>query len=319
MAIAKCMQTNKANRPANVNEFLQFLDSHADDGHNMEQKVDGDTTNPKTDPEKNDNKTPAPDENDTTISAENEAERTITTQENKPRLREIQDTTDNHNEEVEIIAPAYDTENNKSKIIIWTVLSIAALAIAGAVFFMMSNPDPVTPDPPTKSEEVAATIDSTAHESQNDQTINSPNDQTTNSPNNQTTPPLRLEAAGGVDQTTSLLNKQTTSLPNDQTTSHQNHQTPPPPNNQTTKQPTPLTTGTLDLGYAVWNGDIKNGKPHGKGTMTFKSSHLIDSKDINQNTAGPGDIITGKYNHGNLIYGTWTKTNGETTKLMIGQ
>ncbi len=90
----------------------------------------------------------------------------------------------------------------------------------------------------------------------------------------------------------------------------------------TTSAPTPsiqATSGSLDLGYAVWNGEIVDGKPDGKGTMTFRSSHLIDSRDINQSTAEAGDKVTGLYSKGHLVRGTWTKTNGETKKLLIGQ
>ena len=84
-------------------------------------------------------------------------------------------------------------------------------------------------------------------------------------------------------------------------------------------KPVVPTSGTLDLGYATWKGGIANGKPDGNGTMTFKSSHLIDSRDIDQNTASAGDQISGVYSNGHLVYGTWTMTNGETKKIMIGQ
>ena len=85
------------------------------------------------------------------------------------------------------------------------------------------------------------------------------------------------------------------------------------------RKPVEPSSGTLDLGYAKWEGEIANGQPDGNGTMTFKTSHLIDSRDIDQNTASAGDKISGKYSKGHLVYGTWTKTNGETKKILIGQ
>ena len=77
--------------------------------------------------------------------------------------------------------------------------------------------------------------------------------------------------------------------------------------------------GKLDLGYAVWEGDIANGLPDGNGMMSFKSSHLIESRDINKNVASPGDRVSGSYKKGHLVYGTWTKSNGEREKLLIGE
>ena len=48
-------------------------------------------------------------------------------------------------------------------------------------------------------------------------------------------------------------------------------------------------SGTLSLGYANYTGGTKNGKPHGQGRMTYKSSRLIDSRDSKGRTADPGD------------------------------
>ena len=112
---------------------------------------------------------------------------------------------------------------------------------------------------------------------------------------------------------------QTTPAVATQTPAQQPAPTPVPAAEPAPVKPVTATSGTLDLGYAVWNGGIANGKPDGKGTMTFKSSHLIDSRDIDHNTASAGDQIEGKYSNGHLVYGTWTKTSGETKKILIGQ
>lgn len=88
----------------------------------------------------------------------------------------------------------------------------------------------------------------------------------------------------------------------------------------TAAQPTPTPpSGTLNLGYAVWSGGIKSGQPDGRGTMTFKNSHVIEPWDIDKRTASPGDRVEGTYSEGHLVYGRWHKTSGETEKLNIGK
>ena len=77
--------------------------------------------------------------------------------------------------------------------------------------------------------------------------------------------------------------------------------------------------GTLDLGYAVWTGNVKNGKPDGQGSLRFKRSHRIDSFDPDGNVAEAGDVVNGSFSNGHLYHGTWKKTSGEEVKLLIGQ
>ena len=86
-----------------------------------------------------------------------------------------------------------------------------------------------------------------------------------------------------------------------------------------TQQQTTSSSGKLDLGYAVWEGKSTNGKPNGFGTMTFRESHRIESRDPQGNIAQNGDKIEGNYINGHLEYGTWIKSNGEREELFIGQ
>lgn len=79
------------------------------------------------------------------------------------------------------------------------------------------------------------------------------------------------------------------------------------------------SSGKLDLGYAVWEGKSVEGKPNGFGTMTFRESHRIESRDPQGNIAQNGDKIEGNYINGHLEYGTWIKSNGEREELFIGQ
>ena len=75
----------------------------------------------------------------------------------------------------------------------------------------------------------------------------------------------------------------------------------------------------LDLGYAVWDGKSVNGKPHGYGTLTFRDSHHIDSRDEEGRVANSGDKVKGNFVNGHLDYGTWIKSNGEQIEIFIGQ
>lgn len=85
----------------------------------------------------------------------------------------------------------------------------------------------------------------------------------------------------------------------------------------------PLTNvvrqGVLSLGYAAWKGNIKRGKPDGKGIMTFSSSHRIDSRDSKGRIAEAGDKVEGSYLNGHLSFGKWYKSDGTTETIMIGE
>lgn len=77
--------------------------------------------------------------------------------------------------------------------------------------------------------------------------------------------------------------------------------------------------GVLSLGYATWKGNIKRGKPDGKGIMTFSSSHGIDSRDPKGRIAEAGDKVEGSYLNGHLSFGKWYKSDGTTETIMIGE
>lgn len=92
----------------------------------------------------------------------------------------------------------------------------------------------------------------------------------------------------------------------------------PVPAETTTASPA-VSSGQIDLGYAVWNGEIKDGKPDGRGTLTFRQSHVVDSRDAEGHMADAGDRLTGKFSKGHLEYGTLVKTSGEKMKIAIGR
>lgn len=74
-------------------------------------------------------------------------------------------------------------------------------------------------------------------------------------------------------------------------------------------------TGSLSLGYATWTGEIKDGKPHGKGRMTFSSAHRVASSLPME--AGPGEYIEGVYERGRLVSGKYYDSNGNFIKHVI--
>lgn len=81
--------------------------------------------------------------------------------------------------------------------------------------------------------------------------------------------------------------------------------TPEPP-----KPETETVVKVKDLGFAVYEGTIRNGKPDGDGKMTFKSRHIIDSFDPDKLEAESGDYVIGVYEDGHLVSGKWYDANG---------
>lgn len=83
----------------------------------------------------------------------------------------------------------------------------------------------------------------------------------------------------------------------------------------------PSSSRSKDLGYATWKGGLKNGQPHDEnGTMTFKQSHRIDSRDTQERVAEPGDYIIGEYFDGKLVQGVWyDKDNTVKGSIIIGR
>lgn len=73
--------------------------------------------------------------------------------------------------------------------------------------------------------------------------------------------------------------------------------------------------GTLSLGYGTWKGRIKNGKPDGKGTLTFNSSHRVDRSSPYE--ANAGDYFIATYDNGSLISGKLYDSNGNLLSTII--
>lgn len=71
--------------------------------------------------------------------------------------------------------------------------------------------------------------------------------------------------------------------------------------------------GTVNLGYGKYTGDLKDGKPHGYGTITYTDNHkIVSSKDY---VALPGDRFEGEFRDGRISgIGYWYH-DGQTTAV----
>ena len=78
-----------------------------------------------------------------------------------------------------------------------------------------------------------------------------------------------------------------------------------------------VVNGNLNLGFATYKGDVKNGKPHGNGTMTFKKRQMIPGTYDVQ--AYPGEQVIGVWRDGNINLGTLYQTNGNRVVIKYGQ
>lgn len=77
----------------------------------------------------------------------------------------------------------------------------------------------------------------------------------------------------------------------------------------TTKPVQKPVSNQIDLGFATYEGDRKNGKPEGNGTMTFKTRHVIPGSkgDV---VAEPGEYAVGTWRNGEVNLVTLHQNNG---------
>lgn len=62
-------------------------------------------------------------------------------------------------------------------------------------------------------------------------------------------------------------------------------------------------TGTVSITGGTYTGALKNGKPHGTGTLTYNSRTLIRESKGKSTYAEAGEYITGKFDNGKLEHG----------------
>jgi len=69
----------------------------------------------------------------------------------------------------------------------------------------------------------------------------------------------------------------------------------------------------LDMDYATYHGDLKNGLPDGQGRLIFKRSHVIPN--LKAYTAAKGDVVEGIFRQGEVMTATWKKAAGGTQTI----
>lgn len=88
---------------------------------------------------------------------------------------------------------------------------------------------------------------------------------------------------------------------------------------QSKSQTNASSSSSRRLSYGTWNGGMKNGQPHGNGTMTYSTSRTIDSRDPKGRVAQPGEYIVGEWDNGHLVQGRWFKNDGSKEAVIIGK
>lgn len=77
--------------------------------------------------------------------------------------------------------------------------------------------------------------------------------------------------------------------------------------------------GTIDFGYAKYEGSISGGKANGLGTLIYTQSRRISKRDTKDRVAAPGDYIEGSFKDNEPVtvkwYGADKKLKGA---VMIG-
>lgn len=76
-------------------------------------------------------------------------------------------------------------------------------------------------------------------------------------------------------------------------------------------------TGTVDLGYGTWVGAVKNGKPNGEGTLTYRDDHRVDSRDETETMAAAGDKAKGTMYGGHWSAVTLYSASGTVKASLI--
>ena len=66
-----------------------------------------------------------------------------------------------------------------------------------------------------------------------------------------------------------------------------------------------------------YEGQVKAGKPHGQGTLTYKSRTRISMRDMKERYAEAGQYIIGEFHEGELVQGKLFDKNNEPIESLI--
>lgn len=78
--------------------------------------------------------------------------------------------------------------------------------------------------------------------------------------------------------------------------------------------------GSVALSFGVYKGEVREGRPHGVGTLYYRKDHRISKYDGQERRAEPGDYIVGEFNKGELVQGKWFNVEKKQKGvIMIGR
>lgn len=79
-------------------------------------------------------------------------------------------------------------------------------------------------------------------------------------------------------------------------------------------------TGRISTPFGNYEGNIKDGKANGNGTMRFFKSCLISDRDPKKRVAESGDYVSGQFANNKLLQGEWYGKDGEQKgTIIVGQ
>lgn len=195
--------------------------------------------------------------------------------------------------------PINPDDDKRKKYLITGIFIVAIIAVVVCCVYLMSKHKPEPQPVPTPVE----TYDSISTYEAEAAAIPAKEESQENTESGQPVQNNQNEQSGNNNQTQLSTPSQT------------QHQT----SHQTQQQVEPIepvaTTGTISLGYATWRGGIKNGKPDGKGRMTFLSTHKVDRRTSVE--AHSGDYFDATYENGSLISGKLYDSDGNLLKTII--
>ena len=108
-----------------------------------------------------------------------------------------------------------------------------------------------------------------------------------------------------------------TTVPEDATKQAVNQPVKLEKSNSTTQSNSSKTSGTISVSGGTYTGELKDGKPHGMGTIRYNSYTLIDSRDVKERHAEAGQSITGQFKDGRLLQGKLYDKNGNQIDTII--
>ena len=77
------------------------------------------------------------------------------------------------------------------------------------------------------------------------------------------------------------------------------------------------TSGTISVYGGTYTGEIKNGQPHGMGTIRYNSRTIIDSRDTKKRYAEAGQSVIGQFRDGRLLQGKLFDSRGNQIETII--